>query len=78
MFECQQHISEKMKEKMSEKLILEEEHHTKVKDLEKEIDKLQDKISRLNVDHEMAVTNQRLVIVFMLFLSFNNHTSNCF
>lgn len=78
MFECQQHISEKMKEKMSEKLILEEEHHTKVKDLEKEIDKLQDEISRLNVEHEMAVTNQRLVIMFMLFLSFDNRASIIF
>ncbi|KAG8198849.1 hypothetical protein JTE90_015068 [Oedothorax gibbosus] len=60
MFECQQHINEKMKEKMSEKLMLEEEHQAKVKCLEKEIDRLQNEISKLNTDYKMAVANQTL------------------
>ncbi|GBM16642.1 Dynein regulatory complex subunit 4 [Araneus ventricosus] len=60
MFECQQYIDEKMKEKMDEKLILEEEHLVEVNRLEEEINKLKDHIFQLKIDNENAVINQRL------------------
>ncbi|GFU35016.1 dynein regulatory complex subunit 4 [Nephila pilipes] len=60
MFECQQHIDEKMKEKMDEKLILEEQHQVQVNCLESEINKLKDEIFQLKIDHENAIINQRL------------------
>ncbi|CAL1265553.1 unnamed protein product [Larinioides sclopetarius] len=60
MFECQQYIDEKMKEKMDEKLILEEEHLVEVNRLEAEINKLKDEIFQLKIDNENAIINQRL------------------
>ncbi|GFV68039.1 dynein regulatory complex subunit 4 [Trichonephila clavipes] len=60
MFECQQHIDEKMKEKMDEKLILEEQHQEQVNLLESEMNKLKDEIFQLKIDHENAIINQRL------------------
>ncbi|GFY47936.1 dynein regulatory complex subunit 4 [Trichonephila inaurata madagascariensis] len=60
MFECQQHIDEKMKEKMDEKLILKEQHQEQVNLLESEMNKLKDEIFQFKIDHENAIINQRL------------------
>ncbi|XP_071038352.1 dynein regulatory complex subunit 4 isoform X2 [Parasteatoda tepidariorum] len=60
MFECQQNIDEKMKEKMGEKLIIEEEQRMKIDSLEKEINKLKDDIFQLKISHENAAMEQRL------------------
>ncbi|XP_055940704.1 dynein regulatory complex subunit 4-like isoform X2 [Argiope bruennichi] len=60
MFECQQYIDERMKEKTSEKLILEEEHLVEVNHLEDEANKLKDQFFQLQIDNGNAIINQRL------------------
>ncbi|XP_054710114.1 LOW QUALITY PROTEIN: dynein regulatory complex subunit 4-like [Uloborus diversus] len=60
MFECQQHIDEKMKEKMGEKIMAEEEHELKIHHLGNEINKLNDEIMKLKIDHSDETINQRL------------------
>lgn len=64
MFECQQDIHKKMKEKMGEKLMADEEHQMQINYYTNEVNKLKDKILKLQLEHENITLNQRLVIIF--------------
>lgn len=65
MFECQQDIHKKMKEKMGEKLMADEEHQMQINSYTSEINKLKDEILKLQLEHEDIILNQRLVILFI-------------
>lgn len=67
MFECQQDIYKKMKEKMGEKLMADEEHQQQINYYTTTVNKLKDEILKLQLEHEDVILNQRLVIVFLFF-----------
>lgn len=60
MFECQQDIHKKMKEKIGEKLMADEEHQNHISYYTNEVNKLKDEILKLQLEHEDIILNQRL------------------
>lgn len=70
MFECQQDIYKKMKEKMGEKLMADEEHQQQINYYTTTVNKLKDEILKLQLEHEDVILNQRLVNLLFLFFFF--------